>query len=355
MPEEEKIIQPEIDPAEADPKYGQLPADIVKLLKSYEHEYFREDKPIPFCGLTIYPIQVRYFEPFSNCLPCFTLNKNETPKGIALSHLDYLVAQTQLPGQEGKEWSYRLQRLLEMVFHIENGLKCNKCGHIMKYDDKVFLDFMLSVQKYAQKHFEAVTGQAETTPDPTPEEGGEEEVPRLICPEEGCGSEDFIEMIKVIQDPDNPKRKCLSVDGHIINRSDFNKLRQIVPYQNFYDYVDDSWVDPELKKDHDEKIRLEQQRNDVHASIEKKVVCLSIATHYTFVECYNMPIRKFTMALATVDDLINYKIMKQAVSSGFVSLPKGKSIEHWIYKPNKDMYGDAYKSMDELQQQVSVL
>ncbi len=59
-----------------------------------------------------------------------------------------------------------------------------------------------------------------------------------------------------------------------------------------------------------------------------------------------MPIRKFTMALSTVDDLINYKIMRTAVSSGFVSLPDGKKIEHWIYKPIKDMYGE-YKSMDE--------
>lgn len=349
--EQENKVQFVVNDTEADPKYGMLPADIVNLLKSYEHEYFREDKPIPFCGLTIYPVQVRFFEPFSNCLACFTLNKNEDPKGIALSHLDYLISRTQLPGQEGKEWSYRLQRLLEMVFHIENGLKCNKCGHIMKYDDEHFVNFMAEVQNYAQKHLGAVQGD---TPSAS-EEVAEDAVPKLACPVEGCGSEDFLEMIKVVQDPDNPKRTCLSVDGHIINRNNFNKLRQIVPYQNFYDYADDSWVDPELKKDHDEKMRLEQKRNDVHATIEKKVVCLSIATHYSFEECYDMSIRKFTLALATVDDLINYKIMKQAVSSGFVSLPKGKSIEHWIYKPNKDMYGDAYKSMDELQQQVSVL
>lgn len=345
-------VELNVDLVEADPKYGQLPKDIVDILKTYEHEYFREDKPIPFCGLTIYPIQVRYFEPFSNCLTCFTLNKNEDPKGIALSHLDYLISKTQIPGQEGKEWSYRFQRLLEMVFHIENGLKCTKCGHVMKYEDKTFVDFMQKIQQYAQKHIAAQEGSSGGKEE---EENLEEEIPKLVCPCEGCDSEDFIEMIKIIQDPSNPKRRCLSVDGQIINRNDFNKLRQIVPYQNFYDYVDDSWVDPEVKKDHDEKIRLEQQRNDVHASIEKKVICLSIATHYSFEECYNMPIRKFTMALATVDDLINYKIMKQAVSSGFVSLPKGKSIEHWIYKPNKDMYGDAYKSTDEVQQQVSNL
>ena len=41
---------------EPDNKYGLLSDEIVAMLKSYESMYFREDKPIPFCGLTIYPI-----------------------------------------------------------------------------------------------------------------------------------------------------------------------------------------------------------------------------------------------------------------------------------------------------------
>lgn len=326
---------------------------MVTMLKNYEHEYFREDKPVPFCGLFIYPVQIRYFELFSNCLPCLTMDKNEDIKGIKMSHLDYLISRTQLPGKEGTEWSYKIQKLFEIIFHIENGLKCKKCGHVIKYDSKEFTDFMQATQKYVLQQSAA---QEQTTEKAAEAEGEAPEatLPQLICPEKGCGCAEFIEMIKILRDPQTG-RAALEIDGQKINKNDFNKLRQIVPYQNFADYVDDSWVDPEVKKDHDEKIRLEQQRNDTHASIERKVVCLSIATHYTFEECYNMSIRKFTMALGIVDDLINYKIMRQAVSSGFVSLPKGKTIEHWVYKPNKDMYGDAYKSADELQQQVSNL
>ena len=37
----------------ADNKYGMLPQDMIVMLKNYEHEYFREDKPVPFCGLFI--------------------------------------------------------------------------------------------------------------------------------------------------------------------------------------------------------------------------------------------------------------------------------------------------------------
>jgi hypothetical protein len=161
-------------------------------------------------------------------------------------------------------------------------------------------------------------------------------------------------MIKVVQDPKTNKYSLI-VDGHTIDHKAVDRLRNIVLFQNFPDYRDDSWVDPMLKKEYEERMRLERLKNDVHATIEKKVICLSITTHYSFEEIWDMTIRRFTMALEAVDDLINYKIMRTAVSSGFVSLPKGKTIEHWIYKPYKDMYGDAYKSMDEIDSQVNNL
>ena len=139
------------------------------------------------------------------------------------------------------------------------------------------------------------------------------------------------------------------MNGHIITKKEFNLLRQIVLFQNFPDYVDDSWVDPDLRRDRDEKLRLEQRNNDLHASIEKKVTGLTITTNYKFDEIYNMSIRRFTMALAMVDDLINYKLLKQAQYSGLSNFPKGFKVDHWMYKPNKDMYGDSYKDTDALQ------
>lgn len=321
-----------------DDKYGELPKDIVDALKEYEFLYFREDKPVPFCGLDIYPATVREFETFSSCTSCLTLNKNEDPRGVAMSHLDYLISKTQIQNEEneGRMWSYKIQKLFEIIFHVTNGLKCKKCGHVIAYDSPEFQAFIKQIQELTAH----------------PETASEENAPTLLCPE--CGGKEFAEMMKFVQDP-KTKKYSLLVDGHLINKNDFALLRQIVLFQNFPDYADDSWVDPEIKKDHDEKMRLQQQQNDVHASIEKKVICLSISTNYRLEDIWGMPIRKFTMALSTVDDLINYKIMKQAVMGGFVQLPKGKSIEHWIYKPNKDMYGDSYKSTDEVQQSASNL
>jgi len=328
-----------------DDRYGKLDTALVELLKNYEITYFREDTPIPFCGLLIYPIQVRHYEEFAACCSCLTLNKNEDPKGIAMSHLDYLIKKMKEGDpQEAKLWSWKLQRLFELVFRFENGMKCTECGRVIKYNDKEYLDYvekMNQLFKKLQEHPEELT----------PEEL-DENYSKFCCPD--CKNSKIINRISIVEDP-KTKKSAFSVDGHIINKNDFGKLRQIILFQNYPDYADESHVDPAVKKDHDEKMRLEQQMNDVHATIEKKVVGLTITTPYKFDEIYNMSIRRFTMTLSTVEDLINYKIMKQAVMSGFVSLPKGKKLDHWMYKPLRDVYGDSYKSADEVQQQVSNL
>ena len=328
-----------------DDKYGSLDKKLVEELKSYEYGYFREDMPIPFCGLLIYPVQVKYYEEFASCCSCLTLNKNEDVKGISMSHLDYLISKLRSENsEEARSWSFKLQRLFELIFRIENGLKCDECGHVTKYNDESYVNY--------QKKLIEIYKKIQETPEEITSEELESVKTKFCCPK--CGKGETRSMINIVEDP-KTKKSAFSIDGHIINKNDFSKLRQIVLFQNYYDYADESHVDPDIKKDHDEKMRLQQMKNDVHATIEKKVTCLTITTNYKYDEIYNMSIRRFTMALATVDDLINYKIMKQAVSSGFVSLPKGKTIEHWIYKPIKDLYGDAYKSMDEVENQVSNL
>ena len=311
-------------------KYKGVKEEIAEEIELLEAKYFREDKPVPFCGLFLYPATVRDYEIFSNCSSCLTLNKNEDPQGIRMSHLDYLISKVRLPGKEGIEWSYKVQKLFEIIFHLKNGIKCGKCGRVIPYgddEDKTFETYLKDIKNY--------------------KEGKTTETPVLKCPD--CGqSEDFSEMIKIIQD-EKTKKNSLVVDGHVIDKSDYERLRIIVLFQNFPDYRDDSWVDADVKRDFEEKMKMEREKNDTYATIEQKVTALSISTNYKYDDIWSMSIRRFTMALGLVDDLINYKIMRTAVSSGFVSLPKGKSVDHWIWKPYKDMYGDAYKSLDEAQ------
>lgn len=307
-------------------RFKGIPEKIAAEIKLYESKYFKEDLPVPLCGhLKLYPATVHDYEDFSSCSACLTLNKNESVEGLKMSNLDYLFSMTQKEGEEGAAWSYRLQRLFEIIFHIKNGIKCTKCGRVIDYSSPEFQEYIIAIKKAQQE---------------------KQPVPPLKCPTQGCDSAQFIEMMKFIEDP-KTKKRSLYVDGQIIDKRNFDRLRYIVLYQNFSDYRDDSWVDPDIKRDFEEKQRLERLKNDVHATLEKKIVCLAISTHFSFKEIYDMSIRKFTMALVTVDDLINYKLMKNSQLSGLVQWPKGHTVEHWMYKPDKDMFGDAYKTLDE--------
>ena len=307
---------------------------IAEKIDSFEHEYFRLDLPIPFCGLKIYPIKVKDYELYAACSTCLTLNKNETAQGIKSSYMEFLISKIVQKNNEGREWSFKFQKLLELVFHIKNGLKCSKCGKVISYSDEYFLDFLNKINEITKSN-----------------NIGNIEFPVLACPD--CGGKELIEMIKIERDESN--KPYFLVDGHKIQKKDFDLLRYTVLFQNDPDYRDESWIDPLLKKDYEEKRRLERQKNDVYASMEQKVIGLSITTSYKFDEIWDMSIRRFTMALAAVDDLINYKIMRTAICSGFVSLPEGQKIDHWLYKPIRDMYGESYKSLDQATAEVGQL
>jgi len=320
-------------------RYGQIDQKIVDELMVYENSYFREDTPIPFLeGLTIYPIAVKDYEAFASCSICFSLNKNEDPKGVAVSHLDYLLNKIDLPDHEGQMWLMKIIKLMTMVFHLELGYLCKDCGKVLSYKSEEVSKYMSECKTYV----ETITQNPDLYAS-TPE-------PKLICP--NCGKDVFEETFQIKVD-EQTKKKRLFLNGQEIKKQDFNRLRQIVLFQNFPDYADETWIDPAVKKDHDERLRIEQQKNDVHATIEKKVICLSVTTNYKLSEIWNMSIRHFTMALSTVDDLINYKLLKQAKYSGLSGFPKDFKIDHWIYKPNRDIYGDSYKDVDQITNEIN--
>ena len=102
-------------------RYKGVPKKIADEIRAYESQYFKEDVPISFCGtLKLYPATVHDYEVFSYCSQCLTLDKNQDPQGIRMSQLEYLYSKTQEPGDEGASWSYKIQKLFEIIFHIKN-------------------------------------------------------------------------------------------------------------------------------------------------------------------------------------------------------------------------------------------
>lgn len=300
---------------------AQMPEATKQILEDvsyFKDKYYTFDEPVPFKdGLVIYPVSVRDYNEFLSCSVCLTLNKNDTPEGIRMTNIDYLVSKMKDPN-EGPLWSLRFTRILELCLHIKSGLRCPKCGKFMSFEE--------FYQKYEDPNIEDKNSV-------------------LDCE---CGGK-FEETVKFAPDEDDPRKKTGFIfNGVKVNGTEFNKLRHYIMHQNLPDYHDDSWVDKAIRDDQAARAEI-KGRNMGTASLERKIIGLKVNTNMTFEEVYNLSMRKFLMLLSMIDDVIDYKITRQALASGFSSLPKGETISHWLYKKDEGMYGkaidaDAYKS-----------
>ena len=303
-------------------KYGCLSETLGNEIRQYDASYFTYDEPVPFCGLLIYPITMRHYNDFMLANPCLLLNKNETIEGLKQTHLEFLIGKLN-DQEEGQLWNLRLSKLFELIFHFKDGVRCTQCGSTMTYAE------------FIAKNKEMLEAQQE----------GEEKL--AAC--QNCGSTQFEAMIRYAANPETKKYE-LVVAGHKIDAAAFERLRQIVMYQNLPDYYDDSKIDPDLKADYAERIRIKSQKSG-KATTEKKIVCVAAKTSYKMDELYNMPIRKFLMLLTAVDDAMQYEATRVGMMTGMVSMKEPP--EHWIYKKETDVMGDAYKSLDEFKSEMS--
>ena len=296
---------------------AQMPEAEKKILEEVDYfrdKYFTYDLPVPFGRLMLYPVSIKDYNEFLSSSACLTLNKNDDIAGIRMTNIDYLLSKMQ-DEKEGPIWSLRFTKIIELCFHIKSGLKCPKCGKFMSFEEF-----------YIKYEDESIIDKNSI----------------LNCE---CGSK-YQETIKF---KENEKGKKIFVfDGVEIDNQTFNKLRKYIMYQNLPDYKDDSWVDKAIRDDQAAKNEL-KSRGSGTASLERKIIGVCVNTHWKIEEVMNMTIRKFLMALGMVDDIMNYTITRTGLMSGFASLPKGETVEHWLYKKDEGLYGkamdmDAYTS-----------
>ena len=295
-----------------------LDKKIVEKLESLDQLYFQFDKPIAFKGsLTIYPIIVSDYNEFVISSSCFSLNKNECIEGLKTTNLGYLIYKMsnvdgdELHNKDVSMWSQYFIKSCELIFHINYGVKCKKCGKVYNY-----IDFLkLISQKDGDK---------------------------CACE---CGNDSDFDVNIKYQINKETKKHELIINDEILTTSDFDLLRQIVMYQNFPDYKDDSWVDPEIKKDHDRELKIRSGKNGMPtATLEKKIVGVCAKSPYKIEEIYNMKIKKFIILLETINDAMNYYSTRIGLMTGMVSMKE--PVEHWLYKSEKSMYGSAVTSDD---------
>ena len=315
--------------------------EFAHKLKYYEQNYFTNDEPVPFVGnLKLYPATVRDYYKFYSLISIFTLNKNEDPKGISMSNLEYIFSKMSQEGDEGEFFARQFIALLEMVFHIKNGRKCLKCGDFIDFDEvhKKILEF------HAE---EAILLKSEPTEEQIQDLKNRYEVfleGLHKCNKCNCEKVDVIRY-----EEDSNKKKILYIDNIPINRKQFDELRQIVCYQNILDH-DDEYIDPELKAELEEAARL-RNPNAVQPSLEKQEACILTNSAYTFETIKDMTIRKMVLLLRTIDAKLHYMAYRQGELSGMVKF--NKEIDHWIYSNNKPNKFDSIVSLDSLKNKIN--
>ena len=312
---------------------------LQKKLDLWEKCYFSLDEAVPFKdNLRVYPVLVKDYYKFYSCFPCLTKNtkmvigedgtpiKVSNPKGIGMSYLGYLIESMQ-EGEIGATLTSQLIGLIELVFHEKNGFFCPNCGEEILFEEiKNELDSIIKTIMESKGTKEQV--------DIAKIEYFKE---KMKCKK--CGSN----MREIISIKNEGNIKKLSIKNTDISPKDFDELKALVSRQNILDYDGDKYVDPDLKEELEIKARL-QNKNYTSPSLEKQMVCVCAGTGYTLKELKEIPLRKLTLLLKTVDSKANYYAQVQGAYSGMVKFKEDP--KHWIFGDNKRDIASEFTSLE---------
>ena len=314
---------------------------LQKKLDLWEKCYFSLDEAVPFKdNLKVYPVLVKDYYKFYSCFPCLTMDKNtkmvigedgrpikvSNPKGIGMSYLGYLIESMQ-EGEIGAALTSQLIGLIELVFHEKNGFFCPNCGEEILFEEiKNELDNITKTIMESKGTKEQV--------DIAKIEYFKE---KMKCKK--CGSN----MREIISIKNEGNIKKLSIKNTDISPKDFDELKALVSRQNILDYDGDKYVDPDLKEELEIKARL-QNKNYTSPSLEKQMVCVCAGTGYTLKELKEIPLRKLTLLLKTVDSKANYYAQVQGAYSGMVRFKQDPV--HWIFGDNKRDIASEFTSLE---------
>ena len=147
---------------------------------------------------------------------------------------------------------------------------------------------------------------------------------------------------------DKNKKVFLTIKGEKYDKSDFDYIRKIILFQNQLDY-DDTYIDPELEKAINETEKI-LSKGIESPSLEKQITAIVASTGYKYEEIYDMPIRKFTILLRTVDSKLQYQIYKTASLHPYVEFKQ--EIEHWLYERKRNRLDGKIMGYNELQDKM---
>jgi len=138
----------------------------------------------------------------------------------------------------------------------------------------------------------------------------------------------------------------LNIKGETINSKEFDEIRKIIMFQNFYDY-DDRPMSDDFKKVIEKYYSL-KNKNKIMPTIENKKDVIITHTSYKDDEIENITYRRF-------EKMFNSIVSKTDFIANVIFKSQGtkEPLEHWVYKDKKDKYSEVFSDAEEFAKQFN--
>lgn len=343
-----------------------LSQKLKQELEYYEKLYFALDEPVPYKGgLEVYPVLVKDYYKFYTALTCITMNKNvkkekyiddkgneairevSNPQGISMSYLAYLISCMQ-QNDIGPLVTSQVITLLEMVFHIQNGIYCPDCEKQCG-GDKDKLENIRAKTFTTYENLSSGLRAFDSIQDKDEKISKQREYLKhiLTCPV--CGG-NRREVFSIKNQGEQGRASKLCIRDIELNNQDFERLRAIITHYNIVDYKDDVYIDPDLKEELDIKAQM-QNKDYTSPTLEKQLICVSISTPYTIEQLKEISMRKLSLMLKTIDAKESYYAQVQAMYSGMVKFKQDP--KHWIFSDNSRDISKELTTLDDVKKKFA--
>ena len=271
-------------------------------IKEYIERYVTFGQPVKYCELEIKPILVKDFYQFVNAKNILNIDKNKIPD-VEIIQMTYL-------------------RFLTLMI-VEN--------EDMREDFLTILALTLGLKYDSEKRNTSFK-------------------PNEVLAQQTRKNESYFyingwDVAFRIRENETWLQLYVGDDMVEINDSQFDDLKNIILFQNIYDY-DDMEMSDDFRRVIEEYYAL-KNKDIIIPTLEDRLMAVVVSSGYTLEQLYNMPLRLF-------DALFEYSVSKleYQVNKLIINLAQGKikgfNLSHWVYKTKKDKSSEVFTNAQDL-------
>ena len=271
-------------------------------IKEYIERYVTFGQPVQYCGLEIKPILVKDFYQFVNAKNILNIDKNKIPD-VEIIQMTYL-------------------RFLTLMI-VEN--------EDMREDFLTILALTLGLKYDSEKRNTSFK-------------------PNEVLAQQTRKNESHFyingwDIAFRIRENETWLRLYSGDDMVEINDSQFDDLKNIILFQNIYDY-DDMEMSDDFRRVVEEYYAL-KNKDIIIPTLEDRLMAVIVSSGYTLEQLYNMPLRLFDALFEYSVSKLEYQVNKLIINLAQVEI-KGFNLSHWVYKTKKDKYSEVFTNAQDL-------